>query len=132
MPTSDWCRMNVLDYSDIFTTMIDVKWRWIFLTFTLVFLTSWSTFAIIYFTLSYVHGDINLMASDIAVNKSSVWEPCVSEVTSLYSAFLYSVETQHTIGYGTRYGLDHLQSARGKPIGFPKYHTYDSTMFCVA
>uniref|UniRef100_A0A914UXD9 Uncharacterized protein n=1 Tax=Plectus sambesii TaxID=2011161 RepID=A0A914UXD9_9BILA len=87
---------------DFFTTMIDVKWRWLFMTFTLVFLASWSTFAIVYFLLSYMHGDMDL-ASNNSSNASAVWEPCVAEVTSLYSAFLYSVETQHTIGYGTRH-----------------------------
>ena len=30
------------------------------------------------------------------------WQPCVLAIHNFASAFLFSVETQHTIGYGTR------------------------------
>ena len=31
------------------------------------------------------------------------WQPCVLAIYNFASVFLFSVETQHTIGYGTRY-----------------------------
>lgn len=32
----------------------------------------------------------------------SGWKPCVYNILSFTSCFLFSIETQHTIGYGVR------------------------------
>ena len=32
----------------------------------------------------------------------SGWNPCVYNIHSFTSCFLFSIETQHTIGYGVR------------------------------
>jgi hypothetical protein len=45
--------------TDIFTTLIDIKWRYNLLIFSLGFLMSWLSFATIYFIISYIHGDFN-------------------------------------------------------------------------
>lgn len=31
------------------------------------------------------------------------WKPCIANVHGFASCFLFSIETQHTIGYGARY-----------------------------
>lgn len=36
------------------------------------------------------------------ITEENGWTPCVSEIYSFTSCFLFSIETQHTIGYGSR------------------------------
>ncbi|XP_046391502.1 G protein-activated inward rectifier potassium channel 3-like isoform X2 [Ischnura elegans] len=82
---------------DIFTTLVDVQWRWTLLVFALSFILSWLAFAVIWWLIAFTHGDLepgNVESSD--------WRPCVVELKSFASCFLFSVETQHTIGYGSR------------------------------
>lgn len=44
---------------DIFYTLVDSKWRFTFITFTVWYIISWSLFAFIWFMISTVHGDLN-------------------------------------------------------------------------
>ena len=51
----------------------------------------------IYYIICYSHGDFSpehLSQAD--------WLPCISEIDGFAATFLFSLETQHTIGYGTR------------------------------
>jgi len=61
----------------------------------------------------FLHGDFsqeNLLrvasnSSDLlsaASNTSDMWVPCILETDGFAACFLFSLETQHTIGYGTR------------------------------
>ncbi|XP_055376730.1 G protein-activated inward rectifier potassium channel 3-like, partial [Condylostylus longicornis] len=96
---------------DIFTTLVDAQWRWTLLIFALSFIMSWAIFAIIWWLIAYAHGDIEYMRIEDAALKgdtdklieNETFTVCVKEVRSFKSAFLFSVETQHTIGYGNRY-----------------------------
>jgi Inward rectifier potassium channel transmembrane domain len=78
---------------------------WTILVFSLNFILSWLFLGIIWYLIAYAHGDIDyfddLMKSgmtedDFAVHRNHT--PCVTEVKSFLSAFLFSLETQHTIG----------------------------------
>ena len=54
----------------------------------------------------YLHGDFmeeNLSSED--------WRPCISAVDGFAAIFLFSLETQHTIGYGTRQTTTECQDA---------------------
>ncbi|CAK9290591.1 unnamed protein product [Gordionus sp. m RMFG-2023] len=82
--------------SDIFTTLLDSKWRWAVIIFTLGFLLSWTLYAIVWWLLCFSHGDFDHA-------RDPDWKPCVKNAHSFTSLFLFSVETQHTIGYGHRY-----------------------------
>ena len=73
-------------FSDLFTTMIDSKWRWITFIYTTMYCGSWASFGLIWWLITYVRGD----------------NVCVENVYSFTSAFLFSLETQTTIGYGGR------------------------------
>ncbi|KAG8234716.1 hypothetical protein J437_LFUL014333 [Ladona fulva] len=77
---------------DIFTTLVDVQWRWTLLVFALSFILSWLIFAVIWWLIAFSNGDLD----------SSSVRPCVVELRDFASCFLFSVETQHTIGYGSR------------------------------
>ncbi|XP_031638580.1 G protein-activated inward rectifier potassium channel 3-like [Contarinia nasturtii] len=86
---------------DIFTTLVDSQWRWTLIVFALGFILSWLLFAIIYWLIAVTHGDLeanHLPANQIASN----WIPCVVNINNFASCLLFSIETQHTIGYGGR------------------------------
>ncbi|XP_031773228.1 uncharacterized protein LOC100871820 isoform X2 [Apis florea] len=86
---------------DIFTTLVDTQWRWMLLCFSLSFVLSWLGFAVIWWLIAFSHGDFeerHLPPYQIENN----WTPCVNNIFSFTSCFLFSIETQHTIGYGSR------------------------------
>ena len=74
--------------ADHFTTLIEAQWRYVFVVFSLSFVVSWLVFGSIWWGIySYRirHGI-----------------QCIEKVSSWTSAFLFSLETQTTIGYGGR------------------------------
>lgn len=81
---------------DFFTTMVDTKWRWNVLIFVSGFVITWLLFALFYWLVSKLHGDLN----DV---KTTSLRPCFENVNSFTAAYLFSIETQTTIGYGFRY-----------------------------
>ncbi|KAJ0177285.1 hypothetical protein K1T71_007294 [Dendrolimus kikuchii] len=86
---------------DMFTTLVDAQWRWTLLVFTLSFIMSWLGFALIWWLISFTHGDLELDHLP-PMQESSNWKPCVFNINDFTSCFLFSIETQHTIGYGSR------------------------------
>lgn len=78
---------------DIFTTLVDTKWRHMFVIFSLSYILSWLIFGSVFWLIAFHHGDL-LNDPDIT--------PCVDNVHSFTAAFLFSLETQTTIGYGYR------------------------------
>ena len=81
--------------ADIFTTCVDIRWRWMFVIFCLAFVLSWLFFGCIFWLVAIFHGDLE-----------GGGQKCVSNVSSFTAAFLFSIETQTTIGYGYRYVTD--------------------------
>ncbi|TRY88408.1 hypothetical protein DNTS_018310 [Danionella cerebrum] len=82
--------------ADLFTTCVDIRWRYLLMIFCSVFLLSWFIFGVIFYSVSLAHGDF-----DVA-RVGTVWKPCLLHVEGFVGAFLFSVETQTTIGYGWR------------------------------
>ncbi|CAF5178769.1 unnamed protein product, partial [Rotaria magnacalcarata] len=87
---------------------------WLVLIFVLLsFIISWFFFALLYFLISIEHGDFVLKNEeqkllDNQLNSTRSYskierEKCVQDVHNFLSALLFSIETQHTIGYGSRY-----------------------------
>ena len=62
--------------------------------FTASFYGSWMLFGGFYFLICYLHGDF--------ADGEEERVPCIEEVDGFASSFLFSLETQHTIGYGSR------------------------------
>uniref|UniRef100_A0A3B5MDW8 ATP-sensitive inward rectifier potassium channel 14 n=1 Tax=Xiphophorus couchianus TaxID=32473 RepID=A0A3B5MDW8_9TELE len=79
--------------ADIFTTCVDIRWRYLLLIFTATFLLSWLLFGFIFWGVALAHGDFEL---DLPVR------PCILHIQGFIGAFLFSIETQTTIGYGFR------------------------------
>ncbi|XP_022113552.2 G protein-activated inward rectifier potassium channel 3 isoform X1 [Pieris rapae] len=86
---------------DMFTTFVDAQWRWTLLLFTLSFIVSWLIFALIWWLIAFTHGDLEPDHLP-EMQESSNWKPCVLGIYGFTSCFLFSIETQHTIGYGAR------------------------------
>ncbi|XP_060921628.1 inward rectifier potassium channel 16-like [Labrus mixtus] len=79
-------------FMDIFTTLVEIRWRVMFLIFSLSYILSWIFFGLCYWLIAYIHGDVDDLDN----------APCVENVRGFTGAFLYSMETQATIGYGFR------------------------------
>jgi hypothetical protein len=82
--------------SDLFNTILDIKWRYHFLIFSLSFVISWFFFATIWYIIAYVNDDIGYNTID-NVNSTNVTNEkvrCVAGVHDYTSALLYSIETQ--------------------------------------
>lgn len=76
--------------ADFFTSFIDAKWRWVCALYSVGFLFSWLFFGTVYFVIFWFR------------RKYDNGALCVEKVDSWTSAFLFSVESQTTIGYGGR------------------------------
>ncbi|XP_078271532.1 ATP-sensitive inward rectifier potassium channel 11-like [Rhinoraja longicauda] len=85
---------------DVFTTVVDLKWRHTLLIFTMSFLCSWLLFAMIWWLLAFAHGDLDDGGGGGEPRPPAV--PCITSLHSFTSAFLFSVEVQVTIGFGGR------------------------------
>uniref|UniRef100_A0A8C5RDM7 Potassium inwardly rectifying channel subfamily J member 15 n=1 Tax=Laticauda laticaudata TaxID=8630 RepID=A0A8C5RDM7_LATLA len=86
----------LLYLQDLWTTVIDMKWRYKLTLFAATFIMTWFLFGVIYYAIAFLHGDLE---ENRYPNKHV---PCVMNVDSLTGAFLFSLESQTTIGYGFR------------------------------
>lgn len=110
--------------TDLFTTCVDIRWRWMLVVFTLSFLLSWLLFGLFFWLIAAANGDLSSpLPSSSATSSSSMASPeqlvnysavlpepeellepehCFQQVNSFMAAFLFSLETQTSIGYGFR------------------------------
>lgn len=76
-----------------------MQWRWTLLSFAASFFLSWFVFGVIYWIIATAHGDLQAEnRPDGANQKDGSHVPCVWAIHNFASCFLFSVETQHTIG----------------------------------
>ncbi|XP_065148288.1 ATP-sensitive inward rectifier potassium channel 11 [Paramisgurnus dabryanus] len=88
---------------DVFTTLVDLKWLHTLVIFTMSFLCSWLLFGMIWWLIAFAHGDMDAKREDFV--------PCVTDIHSFSSAFLFSIEVQVTIGFGGRMITEECVSA---------------------
>lgn len=103
--------------SDLFTTCVDIRWRWMLVIFTLSFILSWLLFGFAFWLIASAHGDLSIQlnsssGSSLGSGEAGsggesdrgevAEEPCFLQVNSFMGAFLLSLETQTSIGYGFR------------------------------
>lgn len=82
---------------DTVTTVVDMRWRYALAFCAMSFFFSWTAFAVLWWLIAYAHGDF-----ETANQNSSDWMPCVTDLFNFTSCFLFSMENQHTTGFGTR------------------------------
>uniref|UniRef100_A0A8C5PXV3 Potassium inwardly rectifying channel subfamily J member 1 n=1 Tax=Leptobrachium leishanense TaxID=445787 RepID=A0A8C5PXV3_9ANUR len=82
--------------ADIWTTILDLRWRYKMTIFISAFLGSWFLFGLLWYAVAYLHKDLP------EFNPPANHTPCVENINGLTSSFLFSLETQVTIGYGFR------------------------------
>lgn len=78
--------------ADGFTTIIDSNWPQVILLFVTIYIASWVVFGIMWISVESVYQAFN--------------QTCINNVHDFPSSFLYSLETQLTIGYGYRFISD--------------------------
>ncbi|XP_045930486.1 ATP-sensitive inward rectifier potassium channel 1a.1 [Micropterus dolomieu] len=82
--------------ADFWTTFVEIRWRYVIFHFINSFTLSWFIFGLLWYWIARMNGDLTWQ------NPPSNHTPCVENVVGLTTAFLYSIETQSTIGYGSR------------------------------
>lgn len=96
---------NLAYLADFWTTFVEIRWRFVLFFFIASFTLSWFIFGLLWFWIARCNGDLTWQ------NPPEDHMPCVSNVFGLTSAFLYSLETQTTIGYGGRMITPHCPGA---------------------
>ena len=82
-------------FRDLFVTMIDIKWRYNLAAAAFGFVLSWLFFACVWYVVLFIH-------DDLSHEHDSGWSPCIVNVNSFAAALLFSIETQSTLGFGSR------------------------------
>ncbi|XP_076472501.1 G protein-activated inward rectifier potassium channel 3-like [Babylonia areolata] len=81
---------------DLFITLLEMQWRYVILLFFGTFLAFYLAFALVYYLLAWLHGDFSNL-------DNPAYAPCIQNLEGMWDAFLFSIETQSTIGYGIIY-----------------------------
>ncbi|XP_010891611.1 ATP-sensitive inward rectifier potassium channel 1 [Esox lucius] len=81
---------------DFWTTFVEIRWRFVLFFFIASYTLSWFIFSLLWFWVAKNNGDL------LWQNPPQDHVPCMWNVNGLTSAFLFSLETQTTIGYGVR------------------------------
>ncbi|XP_041926858.1 ATP-sensitive inward rectifier potassium channel 10 [Alosa sapidissima] len=87
---------SALYLRDLWTTFLDMQWRYKLFLFSATFAGTWFLFGLLWYLVALVHGDL------LEFDPPSNHTPCVMQVQTLTGAFLFSLESQTTIGYGFR------------------------------
>lgn len=99
-----------LNYSGFFRRQVDEQWRFLLMIFGLSFFLSWLIFAMIWYVIALSHGDLEFDPKT-ARRLGEGSQPCIVNAKSLLGFFLFSIETQMTIGFGQRFPTEECPEA---------------------
>jgi len=120
--------------NDIFNTLIDMSWRNNLLFFVSTYIITWSLCGFLWWVIALVRGDLSNIESPFGFGKRVVSDTnpnisesinatmsnmtveqddtkCANNVHSYWSAFLFFVETETSVGYGKRAVTDKCPEA---------------------
>ncbi|XP_075152863.1 inwardly rectifying potassium channel 3 [Haematobia irritans] len=87
---------------DFVTTLIELEWKYMLTMFVGSYFLSWTFFALLCYMVAFSHGD--LMFDEVTGERLGEGkDPCIIGVYDFTSMFIYSMETQTTIGFGEKY-----------------------------
>ncbi|CAF0785708.1 unnamed protein product [Adineta ricciae] len=93
--------------ADWYSNLISAKWISVLSLIMAVFLISWTLFALIWYVIAFYNGDFR----PDHLRPNTDHRPCLVNVGNSFLAFfLFSLETQHTIGYGYRHVNDECKA----------------------
>ncbi|XP_030751706.1 ATP-sensitive inward rectifier potassium channel 1-like isoform X2 [Sitophilus oryzae] len=88
-----------------YSKLVDSSWLFTLSVFLAVLFASWFTFALLYFVICYTHGDLE--PDHLPENQeANGYKPCIYDIRGFSSCFLFSMEAQHTLGYGIKAPTD--------------------------
>ncbi|XP_050298518.1 inward rectifier potassium channel 2-like isoform X2 [Anthonomus grandis grandis] len=90
-------KLLILRYSKL----VDSSWTFTFSVFLAILFISWTCFAAFYWLICFVHGDFEPNHLP-AMQEKNNFKPCIYDMVGFSSAFLFSMEAQHTLGYGIK------------------------------
>ncbi|EFA09001.1 ATP-sensitive inward rectifier potassium channel 11 [Tribolium castaneum] len=93
-----------------FTKLVDSSWTFTIFVFLITLLSSWLLFAAIWWLICHTHGDFEPEHLP-QVQKANNFTPCVYHINNFGSCLLFSIETQHTVGYGIKATTDECPEA---------------------
>ncbi|MGH0165594.1 UNVERIFIED_CONTAM: hypothetical protein FKN15_073652 [Acipenser sinensis] len=76
--------------SDLFTTLVDLKWRWNLFIFVLTYTVAWLFMASMWWVIAYIRGDLYKAHDD-------KYTPCVANVYNFPSAFSQPIGRDRTL-----------------------------------
>ena len=91
-------RMRKEKLKDGFTTFLEWSWFSTLFIFSASYFFSWLFFAFFWHLILWLHGDLD----PTQFHADSNYVPCVFGIEDFTSSFLFSMETQTSIGYGLR------------------------------
>lgn len=103
----DGAQRGLVYLRDAWGILMDMRWRWMMLVFSASFVVHWLVFAVLWYVLAEMNGDLEL-DHDAPPENHTI---CVKYITSFTAAFSFSLETQLTIGYGTMFPSGDCPSA---------------------
>ncbi|XP_044263509.1 G protein-activated inward rectifier potassium channel 4-like [Tribolium madens] len=86
--------LTVIYIHDLVNTLIVSNWKWTLIALSLTYIFLWLVFAYVWMMVSINNGDLDV---------GNATKPCLNGIQTFAGYLLFSIETQTTIGYGTRY-----------------------------
>ncbi|KAF7273043.1 ATP-sensitive inward rectifier potassium channel 11-like isoform X2 [Rhynchophorus ferrugineus] len=104
LPTTH--KLRIFRYSKL----VDSSWTYTLVAFLAVLFASWFSFAVFYFLICFTHGDLEPEHLP-EFQKKNNYKPCIYDIRNFASCFLFSMEAQHTLGYGIKAPTDQCPEA---------------------
>lgn len=82
---------------DVLDILVKIHWHWTLLILSIALASFFLLFAGLYWLISHAHGDFELTHKN-----QTNFIPCIRQIYDFKSCLLFSIETQHTLGYGLR------------------------------